>query len=241
MIDMFATAGNAKLPIFCTRGVSPKCMGCRCFGDIVGQPRSLCVSPDLPCSSGVTEDQVLPESSPSDCSLVASTSVVSAPASLSGRVSDCVSGPSGPVVSGRGQDFTPSGPRPSSFCLESVRSSLRAQGVSESVTALAAEARRPFIIRTFDSRLFRFREWCSECEVSATSASLERVSSFIKLLFDEGKSISSVRYYRSAIGAVLSGFPDGSSLGDNEVLAQLIRGMSVVRPMVRCLVSSWSI
>ena len=238
---MFATAGNAKFPVFCTRGVSPKCMDCRCFGDIVGHPPSFCVSPDLPCSSGVTEDQVLPVSSPSDCSLVASTSVVSAPASLSGRVSDCVSGPSGPVVSGRGQDFTPSGPRPSSFCLESVRSSLRAQGVSEGVTALAAKARRPSTIRTCDSRLFRFREWCSEYEVSATSASLERVSSFLKLLFDEGKSISSVRYYRSAIGAVLSGFPDGSSLGDNEVLAQLIRGMSVVRPVVRCLVSSWSI
>ena len=167
--------------------------------------------------------------------------MVSAPASPSGRFSDCVSGPSGPVVSGRGQDFSPSGPRPSSFCLESVRSSLRAQGVSEDVAALAAKARRPSTIRTYDSRLLRFREWCSGCEVSATSASLERVSSFLKLLFDEGKSISTVRNYRSAIGAIHSGFPDGSSLGDNEVLAQLIRGMSVVRPVVRCLVPSWSI
>ena len=51
---------------FLHSGVSPKCMGCRCFGDIVGQSRFLCVSPDLPCSSGVTKDQVLPVSSPSD-------------------------------------------------------------------------------------------------------------------------------------------------------------------------------
>ena len=45
----------------------------------------------------------------------------------------------------------------------------------------------------------------------------------------------------SAIAAIHTGFPDGSSVSDNNTLHHLIRGMFVERPLVRKLVSSWDL
>ena len=99
----------------------------------------------------------------------------------------------------------------------------------------------PTTYRTYDSRLSRFCQWCSEKEATPRSASLEQVSRFFKCLFDEGKQISTIKNYRSAIGAIHAGFPDRSTLGDNPILAQLVRGMSLARPVMRTLAPSWSI
>ena len=125
--------------------------------------------------------------------------------------------------------------------MEAVRVSLRAQGLSPDVASLAAGARRPSTYRSYDSRLSRFRKWCSERSVCPTNASLEQVSSFFKCLFDEGKQVNTIKNFRSAIGAIHFGFPDGSTLGSNVVLAQLVKGMGNVRPVVRSLAPSWSI
>lgn len=59
--------------------------------------------------------------------------------------------------------------------------------------------------------------------------------------FQEGKQVSTIRNYRSAIAAVHKGFHDGSSLGDNPIIGQLLRGMFNRRPPIRRLAPSWSI
>ena len=141
----------------------------------------------------------------------------------------------------RGRVLHPRAQDPTSYCLEVVRDSLRAQGLPEDIASLAAGSRRPSTFRTYDSRLSRFRKWCSENQASPTSASLEQVSRFFKCLFDQGRQVSTIKNYRSAIAAVHKGFPDGSSMGNNPILAQLLRGMSNARPVVRSLVPSWSI
>ena len=76
---------------------------------------------------------------------------------------------------------------------------------------------------------------------SPTSASLEQVSRFFKCLFDEGKQVSTIKNYWSAIAAIHKAFSDGSAVGDNPIMAQLIRGTGNARPVVRSLTPSWSI
>ncbi|WP_411025419.1 site-specific integrase, partial [Salmonella sp. s55004] len=125
--------------------------------------------------------------------------------------------------------------------MEIIRNNLRAEGVSDDVANLAAESRRPSTIRTYNSRVTRFSDWCTPRKIAISSATLAEVTSFLKHIFDEGKQVSTIKNYRSAIAAIHSGFADGSSLGNNRVISQLLKGMVNFRPRVRLLAPSWSI
>ena len=70
---------------------------------------------------------------------------------------------------------------------------------------------------------------------------MARISEFLMILFEEGKQVNTIKNYRSAIGAVHQGFPDGSSVGTSAILQQLLQGMSNSRPTRRLLAPSWSI
>ena len=61
------------------------------------------------------------------------------------------------------------------------------------------------------------------------------------VLFREGKQVSTIRNYRSAISAVHKGFADGTTPGSNSIINQLLKGMFHRRPPSRRLPPSWSI
>ena len=241
LVDLFATAQNAKLPTFCSRGFDTPGMGSRCDVLQLGQSRQLRISAAQHDTQGASQNQGLQAESPSDRTTVATSSVVPAPTPPVGETPGCPTRPSRLSVAGQGTGSSSTGTGSTSYCMEVVRDSLRAQGLPEDIASLAAGARRPSTFRTYDSRLSRFRKWCSEQQASPTSASLVQVSQFFKCLFDEGKQVSTIKNYRSAIAAIHKGFSDGSALGDNPILAQLIRGMGNARPVVRSLTPSWSI
>ena len=141
----------------------------------------------------------------------------------------------------RGEGVASEDPGPSPDCMEIVRNSLRAQGIPEDIAFMAASARRPATIRTYNSRLAKFGGWCTDHATSPTEASVVQVSQFLMSLFEEGKQVNTIKNYRSAIAAVHRGFPDGSTMGTNRVLSQLLQGMSNARPVVRPLAPSWSL
>lgn len=60
-------------------------------------------------------------------------------------------------------------------------------------------------------------------------------------LFQEGKQVSTIRNYRSAISAIHRGFPDGSSVGTNQSIQRIIKGMFHKRPPAKPLPPSWTI
>ncbi|PIK39645.1 hypothetical protein BSL78_23522 [Apostichopus japonicus] len=105
---------------------------------------------------------------------------------------------------------------------------------------MAASARRPSTVHTYDSRLARFFEWCSRLQVRPDTTSPAQLADFFMLLFEEGKQPNTIRNYRSAIAAIHSGFPDGSSVGTCPRLRPSSRVWPTAGP---CVVSStaWSI
>ena len=60
-------------------------------------------------------------------------------------------------------------------------------------------------------------------------------------VFSLGRSVNTVRGYRSAIGAIHSGFSDGTTVSDSRALHLLVRGMFLQRPPRRSLVPAWSL
>ena len=70
------------------------------------------------------------------------------------------------------------------------------------------------------------------------SASISRIADFLIALFDKGRSISTLRGYRSAIAAV---HYDGVSVSNSSSLANLLKALFVQRPPARKLLPSWSL
>ena len=125
--------------------------------------------------------------------------------------------------------------------VEIVNRRFQAAGLSQRAAELATRARRGTTSKTYNSRLEKFFQWSASHSKDPLEASVDDVCSFLILLFDEGKQVSTIRNYRSAISAVHKGFQDGSTLSNNEAVSKLLRGMFNSRPPVRRLAPSWSI
>ena len=167
--------------------------------------------------------------------------MVSSPSPSVGGPSTSTSFSSRTPVSGQREGVTSADPGSSLDCLEIIRDNFRDQGIPADVAALAARARRPSTLRTYDSRLSKFREWCTGAQVCPSTASLAEVSSFLKYIFDLGRQVSTIKNYRSAIAVIHKGFSDGSTIGNSTFVNQLLRGMANDRPRTRSLSPSWSI
>ena len=237
LVDLFATAENAKLPTFCSRGFDPRAWATDALSFSWDGLDSYAFPPFSMIHSKIRASMVR---------VLLITPLwprfpwFSAPTPSASRTTCGPSRPSRPSLTGQGPSSTPTGSGSTSYCLEAVRDSLT-QGLPEDIASLAAGSRKPSSFRNYDSRMSRFRKWCSENQASPTSASLEQVSRFCKCLFDKSKQVSTIKNYRSAIAAVHKGFPDGSYLGDNPILTQLVKDMGNARPVVRALTPSWSI
>ena len=122
-----------------------------------------------------------------------------------------------------------------------IGESARAEGFSERAASLLVESRRASTRKVYSSRLNAFIEWCEEKGIAPREASLPAIADFIIALYDKGKSLSTLRGYRSAIAAIHIGFEDGSSVSSAPRLSALLRSLSLKRPNFRPLVPSWSL
>ena len=206
----------------------------------LGRDGDLCVPTTLSHSQDTGEGQGVVHTDDSNSSVLAKATVVPGPASVTGGDSGTSSGYTrqrGVGSVGGSQRHQ----RAAASCVAIIGGSLRKKGFSKKVADMAVRARRESTLRTYDSRLRRFDEWCQQRGFTCTSAPVTEVCSFLRLLFDEGKQVSTIKNYRSAVAAVHEGFADGSRLGDNEVVTQLLRGMSNSRPVVRRLAPAWGL
>ena len=67
------------------------------------------------------------------------------------------------------------------------------------------------------------------------------ICDFFVSLFDKELSLATIRGYRSAIGSIHKGFPDGSSISNAPLLSKLFRAFFLKRPPSKRLLPSWSL
>jgi integrase len=122
------------------------------------------------------------------------------------------------------------------FCL-----SFKKAGFSEAAADIASQARRSSTRRTYSGRFGRFARWCSGKAIDPYFASVGQVADFFTAIFQDGLQARTVLAYRSAIGALHLGFPNGSSVSNNPALSNLLKGMFHIRPPVRELIPEWDL
>ena len=145
------------------------------------------------------------------------------------------------VVSTSLQD-PPADPRDTSpDVLAVVERSLRTAGLSANAASMAARGRRVSTLKAYNSRLRHFYRWCRQKTISPSTASIGEISDFLMELFSHHLSFATIKGYRSAIAAIHTGFPDGSTVSNSTLLKQLYCGMYISRPppTTDSLLGSW--
>lgn len=190
---------------------------------------------------GTPQAEGIQHNPPSGSTLLAQPTVVSCPPRDAHRPPIQISPTDQPPHSGERENLASTSSEPPSNSLETLTRRFIDQGLSQEAATIASGSRRRSTLSTYDSRLIKFREWASSQNLDPMEAPVEAIADFFVLLFNEGKQISTIRNYRSAIASIHKGFPDGSSLGSNESLLHLLRGMFNKRPPRKRLPPSWSI
>ena len=207
----------------------------------LGQPLGLRLSSAGTDSASSQQSGIVGNAAHSSGSVLAESTLVSDVDGSTGRLSVPVSSKGGPSDTGQRQDPPQKLTPPTPLCLEVIRCRLREAGLQGEAVELVAKSRRGSTIRTYDSRLGGYYAWARRKHIRPLEASLIQMVDFFVHLFQKGLQVSTIRHYRSAIGAVHTGFDDGSGVSDSVVLRNLFRGMFNSRPPPRRLAPAWSI
>ncbi|KAJ8034786.1 hypothetical protein HOLleu_21772 [Holothuria leucospilota] len=191
-------------------------MGDGCSGYPLGQPVCQSLPSVVPHTTGTSETQRLQHTSPSSGTILAESTLVADPSR---------DAPRPPVqVSNQGQSPQPKGGK--IWHQRPQHLHLAAWKLSSDISLILGgfHKKRPSTMSTYDSRLARFRAWCSERNINPMEAPLEAVD-FLLQMFIEGKQVSTIRNFWPAISSIHKGFPESSTIGSNNAIGDLLRGM----------------
>ncbi|XP_054752446.2 uncharacterized protein LOC129258014 [Lytechinus pictus] len=212
-----------------------------CILHPLGGSEVLCVSSVPPNTAGIEESEGRPSLAASSGPQLAKEVLVSTaprivgggPAHTSSEIRHSISTSVGNRAS------SASGPPLDRMAV--IGQDARALGLSDRASQLVIQSRRNSTLDLYNSRLGRFSDWTTARSVDPRSASLAAIADFFVHLFDIGRSLSTIRGFRSAIAAFHSGFPDGSNVSNASLLSRLMRAFFLKRPPKKSLAPSWSL
>ncbi|KZS00859.1 Uncharacterized protein APZ42_002676, partial [Daphnia magna] len=123
--------------------------------------------------------------------------------------------------------------------LAALRRCLGERGLSQNVIELVLGAARPNTHATYQSAWVSWSSWCLERTVDPLSAGVNDVLTFLTDYFDSGRSYSTVNVARSMLSSTLSMAGDGTELGKNTLVTNLMKGIYNKRPPLPKYGSTW--
>ena len=241
-VDLFATNGERTTSSVLHQESSSGGVENRRSGFSMGQSSSLRL-PTLEYDFQSPEeaegiDELRPSSS---SSMLAKPAMVPLNLRRAGRQAIPVSTQGRPSNKGQGQTEVQGPTEPSPSCLAVIQQRHEDCGLSSNAASLAAGARRSSTLRTYDSRVARYREWAVSKALDPMATTVAEVCDFLTCIFEEGKQARTVANYRAALASVHKDFQDGSNVSSNQNIKELLKGMFNKRPPFRRLSPSWSI
>lgn len=221
--------------------VSPDGLGNRRIVDFMGQSVRVRFSAILPNQPSASQVQELQGRAPAHRTPLAETVVVPPVTVNASRSTVQVPLSQATSDAEEGQSLAPQPRGSTPVSMEVVNKRLQEAGLPTETAQIAANSRRASTVATYDSRLERYSKWAHDHSLDPLGTSVDQVSEFFMSLYREGRQVSTIRNYRSALSAVHKGFPDGTTVGSNPVIGQLLRGMFNKRPPQKRLAPSWSI
>ena len=127
--------------------------------------------------------------------------------------------------------------------LEDSKRSSSSGRFSKEASKLISKACRQSTRKLYEARLRIFRSWCSERNISATTASVEDIADFFIFLYKvKNCKATTIMGYRSAISSVHKGWSSTcSSVSSDLNLSKLIKGIFNESPNIKPLLPNWDL
>ena len=186
------------------------------------------------------QDSSISVQNSSNCSVLASTTVVpitSTASSVSSDSSATVSKISDTV----GRKISASKPpsvRPSRLGV--IKQSSKDRKFSQNVAGFVSKSKRTSTQKVYDAKWVIVSNWCRRKKLNPVSAPNTAIADFLIFLFSEKKyQISTIKGYRAMINTLK--LKTGNRVGSNLVLSELIRSFELQRPVQRSLTPKWDL
>ena len=211
-----------------------------CFDDGLAQSVRLCLSSDSPAEASSSQDQVVQVSDPIDSSTLAQPVLVRGPAGPIDRLSTSASDRRrSPQTTTLVTVSLPSGITTASR-VAVIEQQLRNQGFSEFVSSRIAQPIRSSSLAIYESKWRAFCGWCDKRKADPFQASVIQIADFLSDKFQEGKALSTLAGYRTAITKTLAHFRS-DNLSENPQLSALLKGFEIARPVTSPKFVEWDL
>ena len=192
-------------------------------------------------SSGVTQNPVIPVPDNPGSPTVAPDVMVSGPLDPTVRLPEEPPQVPDPADSSPSTISSLQPRRPSTSRLAIIRRRIRERQFSAKVASLIAESRRPSTRKVYQAKWKVFCDWCSTRQIDPVNPSVTDVANFFVFLFEtKNCAISTIKGYRSALSNTLK-FGQGTDIGSNLYLSELMRSFELRRPVTRSLTPKWNL
>ena len=124
--------------------------------------------------------------------------------------------------------------------LQSFRSSIQEQGISDESFRIISAAWRKGTEKSYSSAWGKWLLWCSRTNTNPFPSSIGPVLDFLTKQFQEGKQYTTLNSYRSALSATLHHI-DGRPVGQHPIVCRLLQGMFNERPPAPRYQQVWDI
>lgn len=127
--------------------------------------------------------------------------------------------------------------------LQIIWQAINQTGLSESVAEICMEGMAKSTKQQYESHLQHLRDFCKVNGKEFMPIKLETALDFLKKLFDEGKSYSTINSARSAISQTLriANLPNNQKLGDHPVVHRFMTGIYRLRPPKPKYEATWDV
>ncbi|KZS04922.1 Uncharacterized protein APZ42_032036 [Daphnia magna] len=123
--------------------------------------------------------------------------------------------------------------------LVALRRCLGERGLSQNVIELVLGVTQPNTHATYQSDWVSWSSWCLERTVNPLSAGINVVLTFLTDYFGSGRSFNTVNVARSMLSSTLSMTGDGTELGKNPLVTNIMKGIYNKRPPLLKYGSTW--
>ncbi|XP_021360867.1 uncharacterized protein LOC110455211 [Mizuhopecten yessoensis] len=234
---------KTKSSVACIHVSSPRQpgFGCRCSSSELDRNVCLCISSNIPSSTGDQEGPSGTHDLDLNSTILGETSMVSRPNRSADRAPNQITSEGGHNQAAS-QRLASSIPRHTEVdCMEAVRRQYSEEGFSRAVANRAVEARRPSTYQTYNAKLNLYSKWAAEKRFDPFSATVAQIADFMEYLFSvKNLQVRTIQGYRSAISLIHPGW-NGVKVGNHPRLEKLLKAYFNSRPSKRKLSPTWSL
>ena len=209
-----------------------------CVHDRLVRPDGVCISSDLPNSSGLGTSRNADLCSHSNSSMLAEEAMVFQNNGITNRCSSTSSSVRVAIDTTSDTNFSFQ-PRPVwPDCMDDFRQEKSATGLSARAEALVEASLHQVARQTYTAKYQRYANWCERRGLDPKSAPLHELVNFLAELEQEELSHSTLGGYRSMSGHVHMPIA-GMSMGSSPVLSRLLKGVFNTDPPKCKLCPGW--